>query len=124
MIGGKSGGLPRRLERYWRARLDWNSALVIAQEDDVADANTFAKCDREQSNVICGLWRVALVGQMLSPVPDAAAVEWKRAHLKAGQHRFVATVTEEQIQRSIDQDVQWLQAHPTRRHAKKGAAND
>src|SRR6185312_3687957 len=31
----------RRLTEYWRARLDWQSALSLAQEYGIADSNTY-----------------------------------------------------------------------------------
>jgi hypothetical protein len=46
-------------------------------------------------------------------------MKWKRAQLRKSPHRFVATVTEAQLQRSIDDDVAWLAAHPTRRRSIK-----
>jgi hypothetical protein len=107
----------RRLTKYWRARLDWDHALEVAQEFDVGDSNTFAKHGYEQaeSAVLVDLWRVALIGQMLTPAPDLRAVEWKRAELRKRHHRFVATVTEAQLQQSIADDVAWLAAHPVKK---------
>lgn len=60
------------------------------------------------------LWRAALVKQMLTPAPDAAAVLWKRTQLGAGQHRYT-DVKLERLQRAIDADVEWLKAHPSRK---------
>ena len=41
----KAWSAAMRLTYYWRARLDWQTALSIAQMYDVADANSFPKCD-------------------------------------------------------------------------------
>jgi hypothetical protein len=101
------------LTDYWHARLKWNSALSIAQDRDVADANSFPKCD-DSRLVLVDLWRAALVSQMLTPAPDAAAVAWKRAQLRAENFRY-ADVKPEELQRAIDADAEWLGAHPTKK---------
>ena len=104
----------RRLTDYWRARMDWHTALSLAQQYDVAEAKTYAKSENEQHFVLVGLWRTALVSQMLTPAPDAAAVAWKRAQFRRGEHRY-SEVKPELLERSIDSDVRWLNDHPTRR---------
>jgi hypothetical protein len=101
------------LTDYWHARLKWNSVLSWAQSRDIADANSFPKCD-DNRLVLVDLWRTALVSQMLTPAPDAAAVTWKRAQLRAENFRYT-DVKPEALQRVIDADVEWLEAHPTRR---------
>jgi hypothetical protein len=101
------------LTDYWRARLKWNSALSCAQSHDVADANSFPKCDDSRFELV-DLWRTALVSQMLTPAPDAAAVAWKRAQLRAENFRY-ADVKPEELQRAIDADAEWLEAHPSRK---------
>jgi hypothetical protein len=104
----------RRLTDYWRARLDWHSALSTAQSYNVADANSYLKCDGENRFVLVDLWRGALVEQMLTPAPDVGAVNWKRAQLSRGEHRFT-TVKPERLQRAINADAQWLEDHPSRK---------
>jgi hypothetical protein len=108
-----------RLTDYWRARLDWWSALSIAQSNNVADANSYPKCHDDFSNnrlALVDLWRAALMNQMLTPAPDGAAVNWKRAQLRRRAHRYTA-VKPEKLERAIEADVQWLNDHPMR--AKK-----
>jgi hypothetical protein len=39
-----------RLTAYWRARLDWQTALSSAQNHDVADAKSFPPCDDSGSS--------------------------------------------------------------------------
>ena len=60
------------------------------------------------------LWREALVKQMLTPAPDVAAINWKRTQIRAAQYRHIG-VKSERLQRAIDADVEWLEAHPTRK---------
>ena len=104
---------------YLRARLDWHSALSSAQSWNVPGANSYPKCtDWDDSRVpLVDLWRDALVKQMLTPAPDIGAVNWKRAQLRGGQHRFTA-VKPERLQRAIDADAEWLKAHPARKPPK------
>jgi hypothetical protein len=109
-----------RLTRYWRARLDWWSALSLAQTYNVADANSYPKCHEDGLSddrlSLVDLWRTALMKQMLTPAPDMAAVNWKRVQLRGGVHRHTA-VKPEKLERAIEADVQWLNDHPMR--AKK-----
>jgi hypothetical protein len=109
-------GAARRLTDYWRARLDWESALSLAQEHNIADANSYPKCDDYGKDrwSLLDLWRTALVKQMLTPAPDVAAVAWKRAQLRAEQYRYT-DVKPERLQCAIDADVEWLKAHPSKK---------
>ena len=59
-------------------------------------------------------YREAWAHLMLTPAPDAKAVVWKRAQLKAGRHKYT-DLTTERIERAIADDVEFLRAHPTRR---------
>jgi hypothetical protein len=46
------------LTLYWRASMDWHSALSIAQSYNVADANSYPKSDDcENRHVLVDLWR-------------------------------------------------------------------
>jgi hypothetical protein len=105
-----------RLTAYRRSRLDWQSALSIAQDHDVADAKSFPPCDDSGSSrmVLVDLWRAALVAQMLTPASDVAAVNWKRAQLQAENYRYT-DVKPERLQHAIEADIEWLEAHPTRK---------
>jgi hypothetical protein len=105
-----------RLTSYWRARLDWQTALSSAQDHEVADAKSFPPCDDSGSSrlVLVDLWRAALVAQMLTPAPDVAGVNWKRVQLQAENYRYT-DVKPERLQRAIEADVEWLEAHPTRK---------
>jgi hypothetical protein len=106
------------LTDYWRARLDWWSALSIAQTHGIADANSYPKCDDYgQRSVLVDLWRDALLAQMLTPAPDQIAVNWKLAKLRGRDSRlnFAGEVNPERLQRAVDTDIEWLKAHPSRK---------
>ena len=66
--------------------------------------------------MLVDLWRAALVAQMSTPAPDVAGVNWKRAQHRAAEYRYAAEkVNLERLQRAIEADVEWLEAHPTRK---------
>jgi hypothetical protein len=106
-----------RLTDYLRARMNWHSALSLAQSWNVPGANSYPRCkddDFESRDADVSAWRVALVQQMLTPAPNVAAVNWKRIQLRDNQYRYV-DVKPERLQRAIDADIAWLEAHPSRK---------
>ena len=101
---------------YWRARLNWQSALQCAQSHGIANSASFPPATDTYANRVnlVQLWREALVRQMLTPAPDIAAVNWKKAKFATGQHEYTDT-NPERIERAIAADVEWLSAHPSRK---------
>ena len=59
-------------------------------------------------------YRQAWARLMLTPAPDMQSVTWKRAQLKAEHHKHT-DLKAERIERAIDDDVEFLKAHPSRR---------
>ena len=55
-----------------------------------------------------------MVEQILTPAYDVAGVAWKRAQLRSEQFKCLV-VKPEQIERAIEDDVRWLEAHPTKK---------
>ena len=51
---------------------------------------------------------------MLTPAPDLAAINWKRAKLASGDFANLPT-NAKRIERAIADDEAWLATHPTRR---------
>jgi hypothetical protein len=101
-----------RVSEYWRARLEWHSALEIAQQYGIADRASFPSA--ESRIELVAKWREAVVKQLLTPAPDGAAVTWKRAQL-AGRGFSCLPTKAERIKGAIADDVAFLAAHPTRR---------
>jgi hypothetical protein len=99
---------------YWRARLDWHSALEFAQGRGIADADRFPPADNESRQSLVDTWRAALVKQLLTPAWDVASVKWKQMALARGEHRYT-DVKPERIERAIADDLAFLAAHPVRR---------
>jgi hypothetical protein len=106
-----------RLADYWRARLDWHSALGTAQQYGIADSASFPSAENESRFELVDKWREAVAKKLLTPSPDLAAITWKRAQLKSSGFRYVP-VKKERVERAMADDVAFLAAHPTR--ARKG----
>jgi len=62
-------------------------------------------------------WREAVVKQLLTPLPDLAAIIWKRAKLASREFAQLPT-NAKRIERAIADDVAWL-AHPTKLRATR-----
>jgi hypothetical protein len=105
-----------RTTSYWRARCDWSSALGLAQDNGIGDADSFARAKNGERLELVERWRAALVEQMLTAAPHLAAVAWKRAKLASESWEY-CDVKPERLQRAIDADVEWLAAHPSRKSA-------
>jgi hypothetical protein len=123
---------------YWRARLDFNSAIERVQRYDAPEGRNHAAYIPDDHWPLIKSFRKALVEQLLTPAPDLAAVSWKKAKLAGGQHRYVdcadlrsALLAGGQhttdrigrlIERAIADDEAFLAAHPTRRPKYKAEA--
>jgi hypothetical protein len=103
-----------RVSDYWRTRMDWHSALGIAQQYGIADSTSFPSAENEGRMGLVDTWREAVVKQLLTPAPDGAAITWKRAQL-AGRGFSQLPTKAERIERVISEDLAFLAAHPTRR---------
>jgi hypothetical protein len=100
---------------YWRARLDWQSALDLAQQYKIGDSGSFPPPrEIETRGELCDKWRAAVVKKLLTPAHDLAAITWKRAQL-AGRGFSRLPIKTERIEQAIADDVAFLAAHPTRR---------
>ena len=107
-----------RLAEYWRARLDWHSALGTAQKYEIGDSASFPSAAENETRFgLVDKWREAVAKKLLTPAPDLAAITWKRAKLESRDF-LQLPVKKERTERAIADDVEFLEAHPTR--AKKG----
>lgn len=101
-----------RLEDYWRARLDWYSALGTAQKWEIADSASFSPAKDHLARLeLIDKWREAVAKKLLTPAPGLAAVTWKQAQLKARGFSYVPV----KKSRSNARSPTFLAAHPTRR---------
>ena len=109
---------------YWKARLDFQSAVSWAQQMGVPEGRDHPADpeDRDRGPNV-GRYRAALVRQLLTPAWDGASVKWKQAALARGDHCYT-NVKPERIERSIADDVAFLAAHPTRRSNSEAMARN
>ena len=108
--------------RYWRLRIDFQSAVSWAQRMEIPEGRFHPsdpeECDRMS---MVGKYRAALVKQLLTPAWDVNSVKWKQMALARGQHHYT-DVKPERIERAIADDLAWLAAHPTRRSNSEAMA--
>jgi hypothetical protein len=100
------------MSEYWRARLDWHSALETAQQCGIADSASFPSA--EDRFGLVDTWREAVAKQLLTPAPDLGAVTWKRAKLKSSDFSYLP-IKAARAEQAIADDLAFLAAHPTRR---------
>jgi hypothetical protein len=106
--------------RYWRARLDFEDAVSTVQRGGLPEGNSHPAVDPADRRPMVEKWRAALVRQLLTPAPHAAAVKWKQIELARprAQHRH-ADVKPERIERVIADDLAFLAAHPVRQSNRR-----
>ncbi len=103
-----------RESEYWLARMEWNSALGIAQRYGIADGASFPSAENESRRGLVDTWREAVAKQLLTPAPDLGAVTWKRAKLKSSGFKHVP-INAARAEQAIADDLAFLAEHPTRR---------
>ena len=104
---------------YWKARLEMEAA--IARVKHLPEGNNHPPHNPDDRWTLLANWRQALVQQLLTPAPTAAAVNWKKAAFAAGQHKHT-DVKAERIERAIADDLAFLAAHSVRRSNSEAMA--
>jgi hypothetical protein len=100
---------------YWHARWRLQHAIAIAQIQKIPEGHNHPAinwADPEYPESLKN-YRAAITKQLLTPAPDLGAVTWKKAALKAGEHKYTDVKTE-RIERAIADDLAFLAAHPVR----------
>jgi hypothetical protein len=100
---------------YWHARWKLQHAIAIAQIAKIPEGYNHPAinlADPEHPESLKN-YRAAIAKQLLTPAPDLGAVTWKKAALKAGEHKYT-DVKSERIERAIADDLAFLAAHPVR----------
>ena len=100
------------LARYWRALLDMETAIDVAESRDALPQSVCRlPCDRP---TILASYREALAQQMRTPAYDLTSLKWKQDALAREAYVYTG-VSPERLKQAIADDVAWLAAHPTRR---------
>ena len=104
---------------YWHAVMKMDTAISRVQNCDTPEGNLHPIREPKNYWGLVANYRIAWARLMLTPAPDMLCVTWKRAELKAEKHKHTDLKTE-RIERAIDDDVEFLRTHPTRRSGKQG----
>lgn len=99
------------LTSYWRALLDLESAVRIAKMHGLKEARAQIETGPEARYSMLASYREALGKQLLTPAHDVASVNWKRRKLSKLTY---IDVKKEVVEKSIADDIAFLDAHPTR----------
>ena len=107
------------ITHYWKAFLEFESALGIARVHDMREVAAFTDIIRpRRRGEYVKKYREVVVAQLLTPAPDVRAVMWKETTFKSGQHRHIG-VEDDVIKRAIAKDKAFLDTHPTKRTKPK-----
>jgi hypothetical protein len=106
------------IREYWRTSMKMDSAIFRVQNHGLSEGELHPEFNPQDHWRLLAKYREAFVRLMLAPAPDARAVAWKRAALKAGKHKHTDLKTE-RAERAIDDDVEFLKAHPVRQSRKR-----
>jgi hypothetical protein len=106
--------------RYWKLRLDFDSAVEHAQRLEIPEGRYHPIADFKDRPSMVGQRRKALVKQLLTPAPDTASVKWKQVALASRQFRHTG-VKPERVERAIADDLAFLAAHPVRQSNRRSA---
>jgi hypothetical protein len=104
---------------YWRARIELEDAIEIGHREGIPETCFHPTKTHEYRPLSLKSYRLALAQQLLTPAPDAAAVNWKQAVVDRNDYVFVEYVEKEQIEKAIADDLAFLAAHPARRARSK-----
>jgi hypothetical protein len=97
---------------FWLKSLEHVRAVDWAQRRDVPAAMVLAKIERGEDFKLVGLYRVALMKQLLVPAYNMATLNWKKRNVNDGGLAYEMTViTQKPIEQQIVEDEAWLIAN-------------
>jgi hypothetical protein len=105
--------------RYWRVRLDFDSAVGDAQSNDVPEGRLHPAVNRDDWMPMVDRYRKALVEQLVTPAWNVASVTWKRSVLARNDYVIGRYVKAERVERAIADDEAFLAAHPVRQSIRR-----
>jgi len=100
---------------YWRARIAFEDAIEIGHREGIPETCLHPTKTHEYRRLSLKSYRLALAQQLLTPAPDAAAVNWKQAVVDRNDYVFVEYVEKELVETAIADDLAFLASHPARR---------
>ncbi len=103
---------------YWHVSMKMDGAISRVQHHETPEGALHPVREPKDYWVLVAKYREAWARLMLTPSPDMQSVTWKRAQLKAENHKHTGLKTE-RIERAIADDVEFLRTHPTRQSRKR-----
>jgi hypothetical protein len=103
---------------YWHVSMKMDGVISRVQNHGLPEGDLHPTRDPKGYWTLVTKWREAWVRLMLTPAPDMLSVTWKRAQLKAENHKHT-DLKAERIERAIADDVEFLRSHPTRMSRKR-----
>ena len=99
--------------KYWHLSMKMDGVISCVQRHGTPEGDLHPTRDPKDYWKLVVKYRQAWARLMLTPAPDMRSVTWKRAELKAENHKPTDLKTE-RIERAIADDVEFLKEHPTR----------
>ena len=103
---------------YWLAVMRLKSAISCVQNYGTPEGDTHEFVTDETHGMLVTKWRAAWACLMLTPAPNGRELNWKRDQIKGKKWKYNG-LSAERIKQAIEADVEWLNAHPTRRGGRK-----
>jgi hypothetical protein len=103
---------------YWHAVMKMKSAISCVQNYGTPEGDTHESVTDETHGMLITKWRAAWACLMLTPAPNARELNWKRYQIKGKKWKYNG-LSAARIEQAITDDVEWLEAHPTRKGGRK-----
>jgi hypothetical protein len=103
---------------YWRAVMKMKSAISRVQNYGTPEGDTHDFVTDETHGMLITKWRAAWARLMLTPAPCSRELNWKRDQIKGSKWQYNG-LSAKRIEQAIADDVEWLEAHPTRKGGRK-----
>jgi hypothetical protein len=105
---------------YWHAVMKMKSAISCMQNYGTPEGDTHEFITDETHGMLITKWRAAWACLMLTPAPNGRELNWKRDQIKGKKWKYNG-LSAERIERAITDDVEWLNAHPTRKGGRRSS---
>jgi hypothetical protein len=103
---------------YWHAAMKMDTAVSRVQNFGTPEGDLHPVRDPKDYWTLIAKYREVWARLMLTPAPTAREITWKRAQLKAENHKYTGLKVET-IECAIADDVEFLKAHPMRQSRKR-----
>jgi hypothetical protein len=103
---------------YWLAAMKMKSAISCVQNYGTPEGDTHDFVTDETHGMLVTKWRAAWACLMLTPAPNSRELNWKRDQIKGKKWKYNG-LSAARIEQAITDDVEWLNAHPTRKGGRK-----